>query len=176
MELDRSFRDKVVPIPYWKLTIVFILFIASFIIWNVWEAHNRLYTDNLYMKRSIFTGVMFQLELLEEPNGDRIELYSFVTSDARIDRQQMQKDNQLEFSLLESKINLLVKEERNVVFYFLFLLYTLSVWYLLRKLLSGGGLHALVFFLCVFFSVSLLRSWVKLQRSLEDITYYISRL
>ncbi|ASJ52365.1 hypothetical protein BP422_01700 [Brevibacillus formosus] len=73
MELDRSFRKKMVPIPYWKLTTVFTLFIASFIIWQVWENQNRLYTDNLYMKRSIFTGVMFQVEFLREPNKEEIE-------------------------------------------------------------------------------------------------------
>lgn len=66
MELDLSFQKKMGPIPYWKLTTVFILFIASFIIWQVWENQNRLYNDNLYMKRSIFTGVMFQVEFLKE--------------------------------------------------------------------------------------------------------------
>ncbi len=176
MELDRSFRKKTIPIPYWKLTTVFILFIASFIIWQVWENQNRLYTDNLYMKRSIFTGVMFQVEFLREPNKEEIELYSFVTPDARVDRQQMHKGNQLEFSLLENKIDLLIREERNVIFYSLILSYTLSVWFILRNLIRDSSLPALAFVACVFFSFSLWRSWFKIQELLEETAYYMSRL
>lgn len=176
MELDHSFRKKIVPIPYWKLTTVFILFIASFIIWYVWEDQNRLYTENLYMKRSIFTGMMYQVEFLKEPHGNEIELYSFVTPNAWVDRQQMNKDNQLEFSLLENKIDLLIREERNVIFYSLMLLYTLAVWYLLRNLLSDSALPIFVFLACVFFSFSLWRSWFKIQELLEDTAYYMTRL
>ncbi|WP_409177622.1 hypothetical protein [Brevibacillus fortis] len=176
MELDRSFRKKIVPIPYWKLTTVFILFIASFIIWQVWEYENRLYNDNLYMKRSIFTGVMFQVEFLKEPDGEEIELYSFVTPGARVDRQQMHKDNQLEFSLLENKIDLLIREERNVIFYSLILSYTLAVWFLLRNLILDSGLPIFTFVGCVFFSFSVWRSWFKIQELLEETAYYMSRL
>ncbi|MGK5509320.1 hypothetical protein [Brevibacillus formosus] len=176
MELDRSFRKKMVPIPYWKLTTVFILFIASFIIWKVWENQNRLYTDNLYMKRSIFTGVMFQVEFLREPNKEEIKLYSFVTPDARVDRQQMHRDNQLELSLLENKIDLLIREEHNVIFYSLILSYSLSVWFILRNLIRDSSLPALAFVACGFFSFSLWRSWFKIQELLEETAYYMSRL
>ncbi|MFD2086721.1 hypothetical protein [Brevibacillus brevis] len=176
MELDRSFRKKTVPIPYGKLTTVFILFIASFMIWQVWENQNRLYTDNLYMKQSIFTGVMFQVEFLKEPDGEEIELYSFVTPDARVDGHQMHKDNQLEFSLLENKIDLLIREERNVIFYSLLLSYTLAVWFILRNLIRDSGLPIFAFVACVFFSFSLWRSWFKIQELLEETAYYMSRL
>ncbi|MED1948114.1 MULTISPECIES: hypothetical protein [Brevibacillus] len=176
MELGRSFRKKMVPIPYWKLMIVFTLFIASFIILQVWENQNRLYTDNLYMKRSTFTGVMFQVEFLKEPNREEIELYSFATPHTRVDRQQMHKDNQLEFSLLEDKIDLLIREERNVIFYFLILSYILSVWFILRNVIRDSSLPALAFVACVFFSFSLWRSWFKIQELLEETAYYMSRL
>ena len=176
MELDRSFRKKIVPIPYWKLTTVFILFIASFIIWQVWENQHRFYTDNLYMKRSFFTGVMFQVEFLKEADGEEIELYSFVTLDARVDRQQMHKDNQLEFSLLENKIDLLIREERNVIFYSLILSYTLAVWFILRNFIRDSAFlfsHLLHVFSSVFLS-GVLGS--KYRSCFEETAYYMSRL
>lgn len=159
------------------IMIVFTLFIASFIIWQVWENQNRLYTDNLYMKRSTFTGVMFQVEFIKEPNREEIDLYSFVTPDTRVDRrQQMHKDNQLEFSLLEDKIDLLIREERNVIFYSLILSYILSVWFILRNLIRDSSLPALAFIACIFFRFSLWHSWFKIQELLEETAYYMSRL
>ncbi|WP_103106916.1 hypothetical protein [Brevibacillus reuszeri] len=174
--MQRLIYVEVEPKIFGQLAVVVFLFVTSFFIWITFENQHRIFTDDFYSEKAMLSGVMYKVEEETKVTGSDVEYYSFVTSEKKLDRVQMDEENQFTLTHLKQEIHSLAGKESRLVFSFMILLYIMLCWLILRKHSLENALHALAFVACSYYLLSIWQTWLEIRQTTENVTYYIAKL
>lgn len=174
--MQRLIYVEVEPKIFGQLAVVVFLFVTSFFIWITYENQNRIFTDDYYSEKAMLSGVMYKVEEETRVTGSDVEYYSFVTSEKKLDRVQMDEENQFTLTHLKQEIHSLAGKESRLVFSFMILLFIMLCWLILRKHSLENALHALALVACSYYLLSIWQTWLEIRQTTEAVTYYIAKL
>ena len=174
--MQRLIYVEVEPKIYSQLAVVVFLFVTSFFIWIAYENQNRIFTDDYYSEKAMLSGVMYKVEEDTKINGNDEEYYSFVTTEKKLDRVQMDEENQFTLTQLKQEIHSLAGKESRLVFSFIILVYIMLCWLILRKHSLENALHTLAFVACSYYLLSIWQTWLEIIQTTEAVTNYLAKL